>query len=108
MNTTPSWLASREVLAVAADGRNTKLTLRLGVPYEVSPEEWACPVALDGLHDRLGDIHGIDAWQALQLAQSLQAQLLGYFIEEGGRLYCHEPPATLSLAELFPKVPALT
>ena len=107
MNTAHSWLASRELLAVSAIGRHTKLTLRLGVPYEVSPEEWACPVALDGLHDSLGDIHGIDAWQAIQLAQSLQAQLLGYFVEEGGRLYCHEPPEQVSLAELFPKVPAL-
>jgi len=106
MNANPIWLATRELLAVHADGRRVSITLRIGLPYEFSAEEWACPVALDGLHDRLADIHGIDAWQALNLAQSLQAQLLGYFLQAGGSLFCHEPPEPIQLSELFPKVPA--
>lgn len=96
------------ILAVTPDGQETNVILKIGVPYEISPEEWACPVAIDGLQDRLHDIHGIDAWQTLQLVQSLQAQLLGYFIQEGGKLLCHEPPEPITLAELFPQVPVVT
>jgi hypothetical protein len=104
MKSKSTWLASRTILAVRADGQATTVTLRIGTPYEISPEEWACPVALEGMQDRLGDVHGIDAWQAIQLVQSLQAQLLGYFVEEGGKLFCHEPPEPISLEELFPKI----
>jgi len=104
MNEHTPWLASRTVVAVKSDGQQLNVTLRLGQPYEVSPEEWACPVAMEGLHERLHDVHGIDAWQALQLAQSLQAQLLGHIVEEGGHLLCHTPPERIDLSELFPKV----
>ena len=105
MNSKPTWLASRTILAVKPDGQATTVTLRVGTPYEISLEEWACPVAMDGLQDGLRDVHGIDAWQTLQLALSLQAQLLSYFIQEGGKLFCHEPPEPIALDELFPKVP---
>jgi hypothetical protein len=104
MNSNPAWLASRTIVAVKVNGQATNVTLRIGTPYEVSPDEWACPVAMEGMHGRLVDVHGIDAWQALQLAQSLQAQLLGYFVEDGGKLFCHEPPQPIGLAELFPSI----
>ena len=104
MKSNSAWLASRTILAVKADGQTLSVTLRIGTPYEISPEEWACPVAMEGMQDRLRDVHGIDAWQALQLVQSLQAQLLGYFVEDGGKLFCHEPPEPISLEELFPKL----
>ena len=100
------WLASRTIVAVKNDGQQVPVTLRLGQPYEVSPEEWACPVAMEGLHERLHDVHGIDAWQAIQLAQSLLAQLLDHIVEAGGHLLCHDPPGPVELSELFPKVPS--
>ena len=104
MKSNSAWLASRTILAVKADGQATSVTLRIGTPYEMSPEEWACPVAMEGMQDRLGDVYGVDAWQALQLVQSLQAQLLGHFVEGGGELFCHEPPEPISLEELFHRV----
>jgi hypothetical protein len=107
MNSSSTWLAVRAIAAVSSDGRHLQITLRLGIPYEISPEEWACPVAVEGLQEQLHDIHGTDAWQALQLAQNLQAQLLGYFIEDGGELFWPEPREQLELAELFPRVPDL-
>lgn len=106
MNANPAWLASRAIAAVSSAGRHFQITLRLGIPYEISPEEWACPVAVEGLQVQMHDIHGTDAWQALQLAQNLQAQLLGYFIDDGGELFWLDPREQLELAELFPRVPA--
>lgn len=105
MNSDSTWFASRTISAVSPDGRHFLIALRLGIPYEISPDEWACPVAVEGLQKQLHDIHGTDAWQALQLAQNLQAQLLGYFIEDGGELFWQEPREQLELAELFPRVP---
>ena len=102
------WVASRRILAVRANGEEAHVTLRIGTPYEISPDEWACPVAMEGLQEKLHDVHGIDAWQTVQLVQSLQAQLLGYFLEEGGSLFCHEPPEPISLDELFPRVALIT
>ena len=99
-----SWIATRTLLAVRPDGQELPVTLRMGVPYEISPEEWACPVALDGLQERLPDMHGIDAWQSIQLVQTLQAQLLRHFIEEGGKLCWPETLEPVELHELFPRV----
>src|SRR5579885_2053317 len=57
-------IAKRVISAVSASGQETKVLMRIGTPYEVSENEWACPVGLDGLHDDLRDQHGIDSWQA--------------------------------------------
>jgi hypothetical protein len=107
MHPTPKWLASRAIVIMAPDGKQTPVTLRIGIPYELSPEEWACPLAMEGFQERFHDIHGVDAWQALQLVQNLQAQLLGYFIQDGGTILCHEPPEPIDLEDLFLKLPVL-
>ena len=107
MNASATWLASRSIIAVKPDGQAMNVTLRIGLPYEVSPEEWACPMAMEGFQERFPDIHGIDAWQSVQLVQSLQAKLLGHFVRSGGRLFWDEPPEPIELSELFPNVPEL-
>lgn len=94
-------LASRTVLAVKANGERFTITLAIGFPYEVTSEEWACPVALHGLHGQIGDIRGIDAWQVIRLAYGFIAQMLGYFIEEGGRLYWPETEEPIEFSESF-------
>jgi hypothetical protein len=96
-------IASRKLLAIDANGRELQLTISVGAPYEVSEQEWACPVSVLGLHDRLHDMHGADSWQAMQLAYELIAQLLSYFVEDGGRLFCLEEKEPLALHELFPR-----
>jgi hypothetical protein len=70
------------------DASRGPFTIRvcLGHPYEVSGDEWACPVALEGLYPRLMDQHGIDAFQSLMLAQKLARTLLLAFVEDGGIL----------------------
>jgi len=94
-------IAERKLYAVSGDGKPSELWLRIGTPYRISEDEWACPVALDGFHKQPVDMHGVDSWQALQLAQQLLARLLGGLIEEGGRLYWEEGGAPIALSELF-------
>lgn len=100
--TTRATIATRTLLAIDSNGREFELTLGVGQPYEISPEEWACSVCLDGLHNRLPDLHGGDSWQAMQLAYQLIAQLLGCFAEDGGKLFWPDSREPVLLQELIP------
>ena len=75
-----TWLGER-------NGSRFEIVVEIGEPYQCSPEEWACPVALRGLHDRLRDMHGGDALQALCLAIRLAFSLLAAFKDEGGKIF---------------------
>jgi hypothetical protein len=99
----PPTIADRTLVAIRPDGSEVLVTLAIGQPYRVSEDEWACPVALDGLYPRLVDQHGIDSWQAMQLAYQLLANLLSSFIRDGGRLLWPEAREPVQLAELIPK-----
>jgi hypothetical protein len=105
MKPAPEWLASRIIVAIEPDGTEQEVTLRIGTPFEISPDEWACACAMQGCHESLGPIHGIDAWQAIQLALNLQQQLLGYMEEDGTRFLYPDSREPLSLGELFPRPP---
>lgn len=100
------FIAGRELYAIAADGRGFEVKLGIGRPYRITEDEWACAVQLSGFHENLSDAHGIDSWQALQLAQQLAAQLLGYFVQDGGRLFWEKDGEQVQLSELFVKCPA--
>jgi len=60
------------------DGRQFEITVDIGQPYQwgTDPEEWACQVALRGLHENLPDVHGLDAFQAFCLAARFVLTLL--------------------------------
>ena len=100
------WIAERTIYAVAGDGRSLEIQLGIGTPYEVTEEEWACPVRVDGLHDKLSEMHGVDSWQALQLSCQLAARLLEGFVQDGGRLFWEKDGEQVQVADLFAKVSA--
>lgn len=64
------------------------VNVEVGVPYQcdTDPEEWACPVAVKPLHQKLRDTHGDSSLQALCLSLSLAKSMLEHFLEEGGQL----------------------
>ena len=95
-------IATRTLLAVDSNGQEFCLTLGIGQPYESSPNEWACPLCMVGLHKRLVDQRGVDSWQALQLAYQLIMQLLVHFVEGGGQLYWMESREPMTLSQLLP------
>jgi len=66
-----------------------EVRIEIGTPYRVGedPQEWACPVALPPIHNRLRDAHGNSSFQALCLASSLALNLLQEFKEQGGTLF---------------------
>jgi hypothetical protein len=78
-------LAQRMLVGRSADGTQVDIEIQIGTPYR-DGEDWACPVSITPLYDRLADIHGIDSFQAVSLALRLVHRLLENFKEKGGTL----------------------
>ena|ERR1700722_12987730 len=79
-------VASVSIDAVSPEGEAFVIELQVGTPYQCGVGEWACPIALRGLHDRICDASGGDAFQALCLAIALAQDLLRHYREQGGKL----------------------
>ena len=94
-------IAEERLVGLRFSGERVQIVAAIGLPYQVGPEEWACPVALVGLHERLPDIHGASSLQALCLAASLLRQLLTDFVEDGGRLFHGDGAETFTISSCF-------
>ena len=79
--------AERAWFAVAPDGTEHDVVLRVGLPTPAPGGEWRAAVTLGVLESRVHDIAGIDAWQAMTLAMRFAATRLGHFAEDGWRFY---------------------
>jgi len=97
------YIATREISAFQPDRGGFVVTVCIGQPYCISEDEWACPVALHGLHSTLRDQHGADSFQALMLAQKLAQVQLAYFVEDGGQLLDAPEGKPVDVATLFRK-----
>ena len=78
-----------------------RVTLRIGKPYRASDVDWACSVEAEGLFERLADIHGVDSFQALVLAQGLLRTLLRGQISDGSTFWWAETHEQLDIEEMF-------
>jgi len=94
-------IAERIIYAIDKDSRGFEIQLMVGKPYQVSPTEWACPVAMMGLHGALKDVHAVDSWQALTLVQELLRVLLILFVEQGGKLFSEKDGEEITVDSLF-------
>jgi hypothetical protein len=90
-----------KLLASQPSGERVEVTVGIGRPYPLGPDEWACSVILTGLHADLHDAHGARSLQqSLCLAASLLRQVLTYFVEDGGRL-THVDGTSFDIAASF-------
>jgi len=94
-------IAERTIYAIDKDSRGFEIRLMVGKPYQISPTEWACPVAMMGLHGALKDVHAVDSWQALTLVQELLRVLLILFVEQGGKLFSEKDGEEITVDSLF-------
>ena len=94
-------IAEERLMAVRPSGERFEVVAAIGLPYQIGPQEWACPVSLAGLHARLHDVHGGSSLQALCLAASLLRQLLTSFVDDGGRLLGSNGTDTFHIASCF-------
>ena len=58
----------------------------VGTPYQISSEEWACPVELQGVDAQYQDVHGSSSLQALGLALHVIKTRLSHLVQDGERL----------------------
>ena len=80
-----------------------EIHLGIGIPVQVSENEWACSVSMGGLHSLPSQIRGESSWQALQLSNSLLRDLTSDFINRGGQLFwLDDPSARITLDVLWP------
>ena len=81
-----SVIASTKLLAQRPGEDPFEVEVKIGTPYQIGEEEWACPVAVTPLYRKLHDTHGSCSFQALCLASALALDLLSGFKEKGGSL----------------------
>jgi len=94
-------IAQRELMCERPNGTRVRVTLRIGQPYPASDFDWACPVEAEGLFERLADIHGIDSFQALILAQGLLRNLMRSAVEDGSTFWWTDTHEQLDIEEMF-------
>jgi hypothetical protein len=97
-------IAEETLVCIRQSGERLSAVASIGRPYQISLDEWACPVSLTGLYGRLHDAHGLGSLQALCLAASLLRQLLRYFVEDGGQLFLSDGETQFPLDATFSKV----
>jgi hypothetical protein len=69
-----------------ADGEPEQdIHIEIGRPYETATGEWACSIAVRGLHHDAAAMRGEDSFQALALALDLVRRLLQQSVDRGGR-----------------------
>src|SRR5689334_12822526 len=78
-------LAQRKLVGRSANGEQFDIEIQIGTPFR-DGEDWACPVSMTPLYDRLANIYGVDSFQAVSLALRLVRRLLDNFREKGGTL----------------------
>jgi len=91
----------REWLAVAPDGTEQSLLLRVGNASRHSTGDWVADVSLGALEPRPHAIHGIDSWQAVHEAMRFAAVRIKHFEEQGWRFYFERGDEQACASDLF-------
>jgi hypothetical protein len=91
----------REWLAVAPDGTERKLVLRVGNVSRQPSGDWAADVSLGDIEPRSHTIHGIDSWQAMHEGMRFAAARIKHFETEGWRFYFERGDEQASASDLF-------
>ena len=97
-------VATTSLECVNSAGERLQVLVEIGRPYRAPEGEWACPVAMRGLHNSLPDVRGEDSLQALCLAASLVRMLLTGFIDDGGKILLPNSDSEYDLDATFSKV----
>lgn len=88
-------IASMSLFAQELDSNPILITVKVGKPYQIFDEEWACALAIEPWHQEFNAAHGINSFQALSLATSLIINQLYEFKASRGKLFLdhhHEFP----------------
>ena len=91
----------REWLAVAPDGTEHKVVLRVGNVSRQATGDWTADVSLDGIELRSYTIRGIDSWQAVHEGMRFAATRIQHFERKGWRFFFERGDEQASATDLF-------
>ena len=94
-------IADRKMIFAKPGQEESIVRISIGMPYKVDEVQWSCPVALDGIYEKLADISGTGSFQALMLAQKLLRTLLRGLVEDGGQLLSFDERKDVDIDALF-------
>jgi hypothetical protein len=92
--------AERIWFAVAPDGSEHTLVLRVGVPTQQPEGQWGASISLGVLDPRAHTIFGVDAWQAVDEGMRFIARRVEHFAEDGWRFFWEQGGEAASPSEL--------
>lgn len=93
-------IAEKDLVGVDPDGSRFTNMLKIGRPHAAG-DEWICPIGAVGLHPELREVHAGDSFQALMRGRKLLAQILEFFIDDGGRILSPDDAGPVSLDTLL-------
>src|SRR5687768_9870795 len=79
--------AEKTLFAVAPDGTEHSVVLRVGIPERRPDGLWSASVSLGALDSHPSSIYGDDSWQAIQLAMRFIATRVGHFGNGGWQFF---------------------
>jgi hypothetical protein len=94
-------VVQRDWLAVAPDGTEHRLALRVGNLSRQPTGDWTAEVSLGDIEPRPYTIHGIDSWQAMQEGMRFAAARVKHFETQGWRFYFERGDEQASASDLF-------
>lgn len=100
LSTTMIQMLKKTLDATTSSGQQLRIDIDIGLPQQ-NDTNWSCTVKVGGLWNRTVSLVGIDAWQALQLAQQFAADQLKGFVDTGGQLRHPDSDQAIAPSELF-------
>lgn len=105
---TSIYIATESILWLRSDGTETTIEARIGAPYQVDGNTWACPASLEGVDGRYPDVFGAGSLHSLSLALQLIATRLGHLLADNEQLVYQSdrsPWDSLSHSAMFGTAP---
>jgi hypothetical protein len=91
----------REWLAIAPDGSERRLVLRISNLSRQPTGDWTADVSLAGVEPRTYTVHGVDTWQAVHEGMRFAAVRIKYFEDNGWAFYFERGDEKASASDLF-------
>ena len=92
--------AERLWFAVAPDGSEHEIVIRINVPSPDPKGSWLALVSISGLESRTFNIAGVDAWQAMSLAMHFVVVRVSHYAKLGWQFYWERGGSLASPTEL--------
>lgn len=99
--TVESIAAETTLFAIAPNGAEHTVVLRVGIPALQANGAWGASVFLGALDSHSSTIFGDDSWQAIQLAMRFIAIRVAHFGDDGWRFFWERGGEAFSPPELL-------